>query len=62
MARETDSEDEGEGEGERSPEPGGDGHFARDALLAGFSIDDLKRAEALATNDSPTFGSADVGA
>ncbi|KAF8686225.1 hypothetical protein HU200_043607 [Digitaria exilis] len=40
-----------------------DSEFVGDALMAGFSTDDLRRAEALATNVvSPSFGSVGCGA
>ena len=57
------SEEESEDDGKGSPESGRDGKFVRDALFSGFSIDELKRAEALSLEvQSPVFGSANCRA
>ncbi|KAF8762277.1 hypothetical protein HU200_009665 [Digitaria exilis] len=51
-------EEEGDEEGGESPDSLGDEDFFQDAIRAGFSVDELMRAEALAANASPKFASA----
>ncbi|CAO2148657.1 unnamed protein product [Urochloa humidicola] len=65
LSTEESSDDEDEEvtmEGEKTPNPGGDARFFRDATFAGFSVDELKRAEIMAASGaSPTFCSVDAG-
>src|SRR5688572_16304576 len=51
------SDEEGNADSKWSPGSGGDTRFVRDAFRAGFTVDELKRTEALAANSSPEFGS-----
>lgn len=62
LAGDESSDEEGEDQGKESPGSGGGGKFLNDALLVGFSVDEVRRAEVLATDVVlPVFGSVDCG-
>ncbi|RLN05047.1 hypothetical protein C2845_PM13G11080 [Panicum miliaceum] len=58
------SSDGEDAEGKTPPEAAGesDSEFLHDCLMAGYSVDEIRRAEALASVVSPGFGSVDCGA